>query len=551
MPQIEVSLLLWLVALLPLAAILILLVGLRWKAATAAPVGYFIAVLAAFFVFETSARNVALQTTKGIWDAVFILYVIWPALLLYQVSKEAGAFERIRKGIESYTPNNLLHILAFAWVFASFLQGITGFGAPIAVTAPLLVAVGVKPLWAVILPLIGHAWANTFGTLAVAWEGLQLVATMQNPDRTAIIAAIMLLIGNVLAGFGIAWLYGKMKGVKEALPAVLIVSAIHGLGQLALVAFVPTASNFLPGTLAVGAILWLAQTDWYNSASEVTESQVMQEGEQESQDKDKEEEGQDTQVGGEGRMPIWQAFVPYAVLVVLILVVLLIPPINDALGAFQLGFAFPALETGMGVTTDANDAYSAFSPLTHPGTFLLISTIVAYALYKSEGYIEGTRIDDILVNSLKTIIPSAIALFALVPLAKVMEGSGQTLELALGIGQVATGPIYAFLAPFVGAIGSFMTSSNLSSNILFGALQESTAQALGISAAIALAAQTAGSALANSLAPGNVLLGLGAVGLTGRTGDVIRRTLVYTLVAVALAGVVAVVTLLFFSGTGG
>lgn len=546
MPEapIDVSLLLWLVALLPLAAILLLLVGLRWKAATAAPVGYFIAVIAAFLVYDTSARIIGLQTVKGVWDAIFIIYVIWPALLLYQVSREAGAFDRIRRGIEAYTPNNLLHILAFSWVFASFLQGITGFGAPIAVTAPLLVALGVKPLWAVILPLIGHAWANTFGTLAVAWEGLLLVTSESNPDQTALLAAIMLMIGNLLAGFVIAWLYGKMKGIKEALPAVLIISAIHGLGQLALVTFVPTVANFLPATLAVGAVLWLAQTDWYKGPSEVKESRVMQPGEQESQGRDVQEAARQQ----EGGMPIWQAFISYIVLVALILIVLLIPPINNALSTFQVGLPFPDLETEMGVQTEGAEAYSAFSPLTHPGTFLLISAATAYVLYRTQGHIKEARLDDILVNSLKTVIPSAMALFALVPLAKVMEGSGQTLELALGIGSVASGPVYAFLAPFVGALGSFMTSSNLSSNILFGALQESTAQALSIAVFITLASQTAGAALANSFAPGNVLLGLGAVEETGRTGDVIRHTILYSLAAVALVGVVAVVTLLFFAG---
>jgi lactate permease len=136
-PEIDATLARWLVAVIPLAVILVLLVGLRWKAASAAPVGYFLAVLAAFFVFESPARNVAMQTIKGVWDALFIIYVVVPALLLYQISKRAGAFESLRHGIESVTPNNLLHVLGFGWVFASFLQGITGFGAPIAVTARL------------------------------------------------------------------------------------------------------------------------------------------------------------------------------------------------------------------------------------------------------------------------------------------------------------------------------------------------------------------------------------------------------------------------------
>jgi lactate permease len=246
--EVPVTLGLWLAALLPLAAILILLVGLRWKAASAAPVGFFLAVLIAFLLYQTPADNVALQTVKGVWDAFFIIYVIVPALLLYQISIAAGAFDTLRNGIESFTPNNLIHILGFGWVFASFLQGITGFGAPIAVTAPLLVAVGVRPLWAVVIPLIGHAWANTFGTLAVAWEGLNLVTDIQEPALTAGITAGMLLIGNVLAGFAIAWLYGRMAGVKESFPLVLAISFIHSVGQIVLAPIIPTLAAFVPGT---------------------------------------------------------------------------------------------------------------------------------------------------------------------------------------------------------------------------------------------------------------------------------------------------------------
>lgn len=553
--QIPVTIGHWLVALLPLAAILILLVGLRWSASTAAPVGYFIAVAAALLLFQTPIRNVALQTVKGVWDAVFILYVIVPALLLYQISKEAGAFETLRRGIEAYTPNNLLHVLAFGWVFASFLQGITGFGAPVAVTAPLLVAVGVRPLWAVIIPLIGHAWANTFGTLAVAWEGLELVTDVPEPIQTAIWAAIMLWIGNLLAGVMIAWLYGKGKGLKEALPAILLISLIHGGGQLALVSFTPTLANFLPGAVAVAAIIGLGRTGWYSGPSEVEESQVMEEGEQEEQGKEDQEEAQDAREEGE-HMPLWMAFSPYVVLMALIGIALLIPPINDALSSVQIGLPFPELETGYGFLTEAEEPYSAFSPFTHAGTFLLISAIFAFILFSTHDYIEAEkpgeqyRIDDIIINTIKTSIPSAIALLALVPLAMVMQGSGQTLELALGIGAVASGPLYAGLAPLIGTLGAFMTGSNLSSNILFAPLQQNTAQALEISAAIALAAQTAGAALGNSFAPSNVLLGLGAVGREEGTGNVIRRTIIFALIAVGLIAVVAVVGVLFFTEGG-
>jgi lactate permease len=537
--QIDATLTLWLVAVAPLVAILVLLVGLRWKAASAAPVGFFLAVLAAFIFFQAPARNVALQSVKGVWDALFIIYVIVPALLLYQVSKRAGAFESLRHGIESVTPNNLLHVLGFGWVFASFLQGITGFGAPIAVTAPLLVAVGVRPIWAVIIPLIGHAWNNTFGTLAVAWEGLNLVTDIENPMLTAGLAAGMLLIGNLLAGFAIAWIYGRMRGVREGLLVILVISSIHGVGQVILAPLIPTLAGFVPGTLAVGALFLLARTKMYSGDSEVTDSPIMAEENQIEAGKKAQHEGEKT--AGEGDMSLFLALSPYLALIVLILVAQLIPPVTDVMEAFEIGLAFPELETGLNYTVEAQEAYSAFSPLTHPGTFLLAAAIFAYVLYRGRGYLADDEVRNVFVQTVKSSIPSSIALLAFVPLALVMEGSGQILVLALGVGTVAPGPVYVFLSPLIGGLGSFMTSSNMTSNILLGPLQEQTAQTLELPEAVVLAGQTAGGAIANCMAPGNVLLGTGAVGEAGKEGDVIRVTVVYALIFLVLAGVFALV----------
>lgn len=111
--------------------------------------------------------------------------MVWPALLLYQVTKHAGAFEAIRLGIQEHSRNRLFLVLAFGWVFASFLQGIAGFGAPIAIVAPLLIGLGVRPIMAVVIPLIGHAWANMFGTLAVSWHATRLVVDLQDAPLTA------------------------------------------------------------------------------------------------------------------------------------------------------------------------------------------------------------------------------------------------------------------------------------------------------------------------------------------------------------------------------
>ncbi len=175
--QIPVDVLHWVLAVLPIVVLLVFLVPLRWRAPEAAPMAMFTAAVVALAAFKTPWRTLAVACGKGTWDAIFILYVIWPALLLYQVTKQAGAYEALRRGISKFSRNELFVILALSWVFSSFLQGIAGFGAPAAVVVPLLIAVGVRPVYAVAMGVLAHAWARFFGTLGVGW-----LATLQVAD---------------------------------------------------------------------------------------------------------------------------------------------------------------------------------------------------------------------------------------------------------------------------------------------------------------------------------------------------------------------------------
>ena len=118
---------------------------------------------------------------KAVWDAIFILFVVWPALLLYQVTDHAGGYDALRQGITRFSRNELFIVVALGWVFSSFLQGIAGFGTPIAIVAPLLVAFGVRPVYAVAIPIIAHLWAKFFGTLGVSWFATLAVVDLADP----------------------------------------------------------------------------------------------------------------------------------------------------------------------------------------------------------------------------------------------------------------------------------------------------------------------------------------------------------------------------------
>ena len=207
--HVPVDFLHWTLATLSILALLIFLVPLRWRAPEAGPVAMFTGGIIAFLAFRTPLTTLAVASAKGVWDAIFILYVMWPSLLLYQLTKQAGGYDALRQGIARFSRNELFIILALAWVFSSFLQGIAGFGAPIVVVAPLLLAMGVRPVYAASMSIIAHAWARFFGTLGVGWLATLQVADVHDVTRTAYEASLLLLISTYLGGLFIVWLYGR------------------------------------------------------------------------------------------------------------------------------------------------------------------------------------------------------------------------------------------------------------------------------------------------------------------------------------------------------
>lgn len=535
--NLPVDLLHWSLALLPLALLLIMLVVLKWSGPVSGWIAMGVAALIAFTMYQAPLDNVAVGFGKGLWEAFFILLVVWPALLLYQVTKEAGAFTAIREGLQEHTKNYLFLVLAFGWVFASFLQGIAGFGAPIAVVAPLLIGIGVKPVTAVVIPLIGHAWANMFGTLAVGWIATINIIEIENQALTLTLTGIMLWIPNIVAGLMICWLFAKWKGVKEGFIAVIVISVIHGGGQLALLQINPTLSNFIPATLAIGALFLLARMDKYKEKTEL----------QKDTDILEEDDPDEAAEEGEVKTSIHKAFMPYYVLTVISIIALGIPGVTNMLEQVEWGPPFPAVETGYGHEVEAEEAYSPIEPLTHPGLYLLISSIFAYFWFKKVGlYKDDNEVKSNIWSGVKdNAVGASLAISGFLTMTEIMGSSGQTTVLALGIGEVSPPVVYVALANVIGIIGAFMTSSNTASNVLFAPLHHSVAGSMeGLSVPHVIAAQSVGGAIGNSIAPANVILGTSTAGIKGKDAEVFKPTLVFTLISGVLVSAVAVVMFL-------
>lgn len=533
--QLPVDILHWVIALLPIIVLLVLMIGLSLKGIEAGPLGMLTAALAAMFVFRTPLQTLAIAGGKGLWDAVFILYVVWSALLLYLVTVRAGAFEALRRGFMGFSRNELFLVLAIGWVFSSFFQGIAGFGAPVAITAPLLIGIGVRPVYAVVIPLIAHTWAKMFGTLAVGWLAMFNVVDMADPLRTSVETALLLWIVNLLGGLVVAWFYGRIPAIRQSLPMVLIISGIHGGIQLGLMYINPILSTFIAGTVALVALYPLSRWKRYAEVPKGIEERPAMVDRAEAH----QTVGQAGAEAAGSSMPLGMALLPYILLTALAVLGLAVPPINAALSSLEIGLPFPAAQTGFGLIRDAATPYSPFAPLTHPGTFVVIAALVSLLIYRRKGYMQadqGSR-KSLWENLVRDSVPSSIAIASFLVMSKLMDHSGQTTVLAQGLAAVATPSIFAFAANWIGILGGFMTSSSTASNILFSPLQSQAAEALGLSQSAALAGQGAGGATGNVIAPANIVLGTSTARIPGQESLVLRKALPWMILTAVVTGI--------------
>jgi lactate permease len=533
--QVPVDLWHWILATLSIVALLIFLVPLRWRAPEAAPMAMFTAAIVALLAFRTPWDTLAVAGAKGVWDAIFILYVIWPALLLYQITKQAGAYDALRQGIAKFSRNDLFIILALAWVFASFLQGIAGFGAPVAVVVPLLIAMGVKPIQAVAMGVVAHAWARFFGTLGVGWLATLRVANLEDVVRAAYESALLILIPTYLGGLLVVWLYGKGPAVRHAWPLVLILGTILGVGQLLVALISPELSTFLAAAVAMLALYPLSRWKKYGEPiprDEIPERPGMVEAPVSEQKE------------AAPVMSLSMSFLPYVVLTAVTLGVLLIPALNNIMRQVQVGLPFPAVETGFGVQNAAVARYAPVTVFTHPGMMLLITALIVWIVYNAGGYYrawaERHKPESLWSALLIDAVPASVPVIAFLVTSRILDHSGQTLTLAYGIAAVSPPLVYAGIASVIGALGAFMTSSSTASNVLFGAVQSSVAQLHGMSRETIIAAQAAGSAYGNAIAPANVVLGTSIAGVKGQEGAVLRITMPWTVVVAVLTGVATI-----------
>src|SRR5690606_32002524 len=157
----------------------------------------------------------------------------------------------------------LVQFYALALVFALFLQATAGFGTPIAVVAPLLIGLGIRPIYAVAFPLVAHVWGNSFGVLAIAWLAMNLVVTVTDPTSTVILAGVLRAVAVLAGAVTLAYAFGGGRALRDSALLIAVLAVLYGLGQIAILPFVPELAALVPASLALAAIYWLGRRPRY------------------------------------------------------------------------------------------------------------------------------------------------------------------------------------------------------------------------------------------------------------------------------------------------
>lgn len=478
------------VAAAPILLVLMLMVGFGRSAAMAGLAGLALTAALAVGVYGQGAGVIGGAGLEGLFLAATILWILLPALAIHGLQEARGTLATLREALARVAAAPALQTILIGWFFGLFMEGAAGFGTPVALAAPLLVALGVEPARAVAIALIGHSVGVSFGAVGtpviaqaelVAQQGEAAIAAATAPIHGALGVILMgaLLLSAGAAGSA-AWGWGALGAALFLAPMVTIAVLVGPE--------LPTLGGALAGGAAFAAVV--------RRFGPARQGQAVA-----------------------GRA-LARAGAPYLVLIALILLTRLVPMVRAPLEAVAIAWSLPG---GFGASV---------RPLFHPGTMLIAGLLAG-------GAIQGARAGELraaLVKAAERLGPVTVALVAMLILSRLMLHAGMIDALAAFAAETLGGA-FPLTAPTVGALGTFVTGSATASNILFTAFQEATATRLDQPVLLMLAAQGVGAGVGNIICPHNIVAGAAAVGIPGREGAILRRTLPACLAYLAAAGI--------------
>lgn len=503
----------FLVATIPLSIVLVLLGVVRWPAWQAAGAGLMGGLIVAIAVWKLplglALNSAAAGAVFALWP---VMWIVLNALVLYNITVQSGRFDAFRAWMVEHLPNDRRVVLVVVgFCLGCLLEGVAGFGAPVAITSALLIALGFPALEALVFSLIFNTAPVAFGALGSPVTTLGAVTQLDPAVLGAMIGRQLPFLALLLP-FYVIGVYAGWRSVKALWPVLLVAGASFGLSQY-------VASNHLGYELtdvvsALGCLVCtLAFLKVWKPVYDADYALVAP--------------AQVSPLADRKPIPSWQGWAPWLILSAIV-IVWTTAKIN-LIG--QLPVEWPGLHNRILITA-YDRPYAAvwnWQPLAS-GTAILVASIVTCLTVGMgfRGYFTA------FMTTLRQVRLAALTVTMIVALAYVMNYSGMTYTLGIAVASV--GPIFPLVSAFLGWVAVFLTGSDTSGNALFGNLQVVAANHLGLDPVLHAATNSSGGVMGKMISPQNIATGTSVTGLRGQEGAVLARTFKHSIILTFLLG---------------
>lgn len=550
-------------ALFPIALGAVMLVGFRIPAKRAMPAAYLAAVIVAFFAWDMSGTRIAAASVQGLFLTFDLLFIIFGAILLLHTLERSGGVAAIRRSFNGISDDRRVQVVIVAWLFGSFIEGAAGFGTPAAVAAPLLVALGFPAAAAVMLGMMIQSTAVTFGAVGTpvlvgvagglggeAFAQTLAGAGLEMGDYLRAVTAKVVILHAIAGVLMPTWMivmltrfFGRNRSWTEGLtilPFALVGGIAFTVPYVLFGTFLgPEFPSLLGAPVGLAIVVFIARRGW------LLPRDHWDFPERSSWDAEwvsglEDELAEVPEGRGVSQSAAWA---PYALLG-LLLVLTRLPqlPIGGWLRTVDLTWANIF---GAGITATT-------TPLYLPGFILLVVVLVTALLHR----MESSDLKDAFHSSTKVLVGAGVVLVFTVPMVRVyinseVNGAG-LLSMPLAMADFVAGgvgSVWPFFAPVTGALGAFIAGSNTVSNLMFSAFQYGVAERLAMSTVFIVALQAVGAAAGNMIAIHNVVAASATVGLLGKEGMTLRKTILPTIYYLLVVGVLGLIGVHLFGVT--
>ena len=521
-----------LIALIPIIFFFLALAVFRLKGSVAGTITVVLALLVSLFAYQVPVTIAFASMIYGFFYGLWpIAWIIIGAVFLYKISVKTGQFNIIRSSILSITEDQRLQMLLVGFAFGTFLEGAAGFGAPVAITAALLVGLGFKPLYAAGLCLIVNTAPVAFGAMGIPIIVAGQVSGVDTMEISQMVGRQLPFMVPIV----LFWIMGIMdgwRGIKETWPAVIVAGGSFAIAQYLTSNFVGPELPDITAAIASLVTLTILLKYW-------KPKHIFRFADQDTSI-DENLEAQKQQKYSIGQ--IAKAWSPFMILTVMVTIWSVKPfqdlftkdgALHDLVISIKVPYLHQLVQKMPPVVPEIKnyDAIFKFDWFSATGTAIFIAAVITILFLKMKPKEAVVTFGETL-NELKTPIYSIGMVLAF---AFIANYSGMSATLALALAH--TGKAFTFFSPFLGWVGVFLTGSDTSANALFGALQATTARQIGVPEVLLVAANTSGGVTGKMISPQSIAIACAAVGLVGKESDLFRFTVKHSIVFTIMMGI--------------